>query len=499
MGDVAGSAGPEPAPELRRGLKERHLQLIALGGIIGSGYFVGTAYVVGPCGPGAVVAYLLGGLLVYMVMVCLGELAAHIPVGGSFVGYASDFIHPVWGCGVGWSYWLTWVTFVPAEMIAAGTITHGFFPALPAWAWAVLFGGLITAINLLYVGAFGEAEFWLALVKIVAIVVFAVMAALILFGVIGTEGPLGTRVLLGEGGFLPNGLWAVMTTMVIVLVNFQGSEIIGIAAGESRDPARSIPHAVKAVSTRIILLYVVPVLLLVSIFPWRDVAPERSVFADALARHGFGGGAALFSVVVLTAAISSSNSGLYATSRAVYALSRQQMAPRWLSRLSGDGVPTNAVLISIGGCWLGILAFTVDTSGRLYETLLALSGFTGGLAWISICWSQLQFRRELHRLGHDARALSYRAPGFPWFTHVAIWLQVACLGGQAFNPRLRASMYVSVALLALPMVWYGVWGKALRTESAEERRRRVEQMVGRGRSLEPGAPQPPFPASPSPP
>jgi AAT family amino acid transporter len=467
-------------PELRRGLKERHVQLIALGGIIGSGYFVGTAYVVGPCGPGAVIAYLLGGLLVYMVMVCLGELAAHIPVGGSFVGYASDFIHPVWGCGVGWSYWLTWVTFVPAEMIAAGTIMHGFLPSLPAWAWAVLFGILITAINLLYVGAFGEAEFWLALVKIVAIVMFAVLAALILFGAVGTEGPLGTRLLLGDGGFLPNGLWAVMTTMVIVLVNFQGSEIIGIAAGESQDPARTIPHAVKAVSTRIIVLYVIPVLLLVSIFPWREVAPERSVFADALARHGFPWAAALFSVVVLSAAVSSSNSGLYATSRAVHALARQAMAPRWLSRLSASGVPRNAVLVSIGGCWIGILAFTVDTSGRLYEILLALSGFTGGLAWISICWSQLVFRRRLERLGLDAAKLPYRAPGFPWFTHVAIWLQLACLLGQAFNPRLRTSLYVSLALLAVPMLWYAVWGKGLRTESDDERRRRVDAMVGRG-------------------
>jgi AAT family amino acid transporter len=222
------------------------------------------------------------------------------------------------------------------------------------------------------------------------------------------------------------------------------------------------------------------VLLLVSIFPWREVAAGRSVFADALAKHGFGGMGAVFSVVVLSAAVSCSNSGLYATSRAVYALSRGGMAPRWLSRLSKDGVPTNAILISIGGCWISILAFTMDRSGRLYETLLALSGFTGAVAWISICWSQLNFRRRLERLGHDARALPFRVPGFPWFTHAAIWLQVVILAAQVFNPGLRLSMYLSGALLAVPMIWYALWGKRLRTESPDARRRRVEQAVGRG-------------------
>ncbi|WP_027364382.1 amino acid permease [Desulfotruncus alcoholivorax] len=445
--------------ELKRGLKPRHLQLIALGGIIGSCYFLGTGYVVESTGPAAMFAYLLGGLLVYMVMVCLGELAVHIPISGSFVNYANDFINPTWGCGVGWSYWTTWVTYVPSEMIAAGIIMHTFVPAVPTVYWALFFGLLITIINLTYVGTFGELEFWLALIKIIAIIMFSVIAVLIILGVIGGQPSPGTSNLLGQGGLFPSGVWAVFLTMVMILVNFQGSEIIGLAAGESQEPEKTIPNAVKNVTYRIIALYVIPVMLLVTIIPWKEAGLEESVFAMALNSYGFHWAGAIFSFVVLTAAISCSNSGLYATSRAVFALAREGMAPRWLGKVNARGVPYNAILFSVGGCWIGVIAFTVDKSEMLYTYLLALSGFTGAMAWISICWSQLKFRRKLEQTGYDVSKLKYKVPLFPYFTHFAIWAQVACLVVVALNPDLRASLYVGLPMLILPMVWYHFWGK----------------------------------------
>lgn len=446
---------------LQRGLKSRHLQLIALGGIIGSGYFLGTGYVIDSAGPAATLAYLLGGLIVLCVMLCMGELAVAIPISGSFVTYANDFISPAWACGVGWSYWLTWVFYVPAEMIAGGIIMNNFFPTIDTIWWAVGFGLIITIINISYVGTFGELEFWLAIVKILAIIMFIVLAVLILFGIIGSEGFKGTSLLLGEGGFTPKGSWAILLTMVIILVNFQGSEIIGLAAGESKEPEKSIPIAIKNVTWRIIALYIIPLLLLLSIYPWKEAGLQESVFAAALNSYGFKWAGGLFSFVVLTAAISCSNSGLYGCTRAVYALAREGMAPKFLGKVNKSGVPQNATLLSIAGCWICVMAYTIDTSETIFTYLLALSGFSGAIAWISICWSQLNFRRKLEREGFNINNLKFKVPFFPYLSHFAIWVQVACLVIIAFNEDLRISLYIGIPLLILPILWYKIWGYKL--------------------------------------
>ncbi|RYD03759.1 hypothetical protein N752_18600 [Desulforamulus aquiferis] len=302
-----------------------------------------------------------------------------------------------------------------------------FFPSVGTLWWAVFFGLIITIINLSYVGTFGEMEFWLAIIKIVAIIMFVIMAGLIFLGVIGKEGFMGSSVLLGKGGFIPKGSWAIFLTMVIILVNFQGSEIIGLAAGESKEPEKTIPVAIRNVTWRIVALYVIPVFLLVCIYPWNKAGLEESVFAAALNHHGFQWAGGLFSFVVLTAAISCSNSGLYGCTRAVYALAREGMAPAWLGKLNKNSVPQNATILSVLGCWVGVIAYTFDTSEVIFTYLLALSGFTGAIAWISICWSQLNFRRRLEKSGYEINKLKYRTPLFPYLTHFAIWIQVACL------------------------------------------------------------------------
>lgn len=440
--------------EMVRGLKNRHLQLIALGGIIGSGYFLGTGYVISKAGPASFLAYLLGGLIVFSVMLCLGELAVAVPISSSFVNYAREYISPAWACGVGWCYWITWVTYVPSEMIAGGIIMNGYFPEISTMWWAVLFGLLITFINLSCVGTFGELEFWLALIKVVALLMFVVLAILIFFGVIGTQGFLGTTVLLGNGGFTPNGSWAVFLTMVLILVNFQGSEIIGLAAGESKEPEKSIPLAIRNISWRIIALYLVPMLLLVSIYPWNEAGLAESVFSAALSAYGLEWAGGLFAFVVLTAAISCSNSGLYGCSRAIYALSREGMAPAFFGKISENGVPYNAIVASILACWVGIIAYTIDTSETIYTYLLALSGFSGAVAWISICWCQLNFRRRLEAEGFDIQQLKFKTPFFPYLTYFGIWSQVACLLVVAFTEDLQNSLYLGIPLLVIPILWY---------------------------------------------
>ena len=438
---------------MKRKLKHRHLQFISLGGVIGSGYFLGTGYVLEQAGPAAMIAYLLGGLIVLAVMLCLAELAVEKPLSGSFVVYARENISATWACGVGWSYWVTWVSYVPSEMIAAGIIMNGFFPEIGTVWWAVFFGGIVTILNLFRVDKFGESEFWLSLIKVTALVAFSAVALLICLGLIGEESYIGSRILLGSGGFAPNGYASIALTMVIILVNFQGTEIIGLAAGETADPARSIPTAVRNVTWRIIALYIIPITLLISILPWDHASLTESVFAAALAEHGFTELAALFSFVVLTAAISCSNSGLYGAARTVHALATMGMAPRMLEGLSSKGVPSRAIYASIVFCWGVIAVYAMNPHGQLYTYLLALSGFSGAMAWISICWSQYRRRRRLEA-ENAVSLLRYRMPLFPYVTLFGIWAQVLCLAFMIFTPELRSALYLGVPMLVVPMILY---------------------------------------------
>ena len=439
--------------KMNRGLKNRHLQLISLGGVIGSGYFLGTGYVLEKAGPAAILAYLLGGVIVLCVMLCLAELAVEKPVSGSFVTYAREHISPTWACGVGWAYWTTWVAYVPSEMIAAGIIMNNFIPEVSQLWWAVFFGLLVTILNLFHVDKFGESEFWLSLIKIIALAAFSIVAGLICLGLIGDQGYIGTKVLLGSGGFAPNGYWSIVLTMVIILVNFQGTEIIGLAAGECEKPEKSIPIAVRNVTWRIIALYIIPISLLISILPWDKAGLDESVFAAAVTQYGLSGFGAFFAFVILTAAISCSNSGLYGAARALHALARMDMAPSTLGHINKNGKPSRSILVSICACWAVILLYSFDPDSALYTYLLAVSGFTGAIAWISICWSEYRSRKRKIAEGTEG-ALRYKTPFFPYVTLFGIWAQVFCLVVMVFEPELREALYAGVPMLVFPMAWY---------------------------------------------
>lgn len=439
--------------KMNRGLKNRHLQLISLGGVIGSGYFLGTGYVLEKAGPAAILAYLLGGVIVLCVMLCLAELAVEKPVSGSFVTYAREHISPTWACGVGWAYWTTWVAYVPSEMIAAGIIMNNFIPEVSQLWWAVFFGLLVTILNLFHVDKFGESEFWLSLIKIIALAAFSIVAGLICLGLIGDQGYIGTKVLLGSGGFAPNGYWSIVLTMVIILVNFQGTEIIGLAAGECEKPEKSIPIAVRNVTWRIIALYIIPISLLISILPWDKAGLDESVFAAAVTQYGLSGFGAFFAFVILTAAISCSNSGLYGAARALHALARMDMAPSTLGHINKNGMPSRSILVSICACWAVILLYSFDPDSALYTYLLAVSGFTGAIAWISICWSEYRSRKRKIAEGTEG-ALRYKTPFFPYVTLFGIWAQVFCLVVMVFEPELREALYAGVPMLVFPMAWY---------------------------------------------
>ncbi|MCX7971334.1 MAG: amino acid permease [Negativicutes bacterium] len=454
--------------KLKRGLKARHLQFIALGGIIGSSYFLGNGYVIGSAGPAAVLSYLLGGAVILCVMLCLGELAVARPVSGSFITYAADFISPHWACGIGWAYWLTWVTFVPSEMVAGGIIMNYFFPDLPAAMFSVIFMAVITAINLLQVAIFGEMEFWLALCKISALVAFACGATMIVFGVVAGN-YIGSSILLGEGGFFPNGILPVFLVMVIVLNNFQGSEIIGLAAAESKNPGKTIPKAIKNVVWRICAIFVLPLLLLVSILPWNEATVADSPFARAISHYGLHSLVSTINFVIVTAAISASNSGLYAGARALFGMAGAAMAPGRLSGCTEQGVPKAAIIFTIAFCWLFLLVYFVAdyfSLSYLYENLLALSGFTGAMSWISISWCQLNFRKWYMARNNCTDGLLFRTPWHPWPAVIAIVVQVICILMMPFTEQLRIAFYLGLLLFILPMVLHRYLAGRARRDNA---------------------------------
>ncbi len=448
--------------DFRRALKDRHVQLIALGGVIGSGYFLGTGAVIHQVGPSVFLAYILGGLIVYLTMLCMGELAVAIPIAGSFINYTADFISPSLACGVGWSYWLSWVAYIPAECVAGGIIMQ-YFTGVNGYVWAICFGLLITYINTAKVGTFGEIEFWLALIKIIALFGFIALSMLIFFGLIHGPHPaefLGGKYIFNQGGMFPNGKTVLLTAMVLLLVNYQGSEIIGLAAGESIDPARMIPNAIRNVTFRILLIYIIPVFCLVLIFPWQKANLVNSVFSDALNFYGLKWAGAVTSFVTLTATLSCSNSGVYGIIRSLNALARNGMAPRPLAKLNQRAVPQNAGIVTLIAIWILLIAGHFMGQSTLYIALLLVSGFTGATAWISLCWAQINFRRKLYHAGYTTSDLRYTTPGSPWTGIIAITLMVICLIFLLLNPDPAYKIAFGIGLVSfvVPIIIYKVFG-----------------------------------------
>lgn len=462
----------------KRGLKDRHVQLIALGGIIGSGYFLGTGAVINQVGPSVFIAYILGGLIIYLTMLCMGELAVAIPISGSFITYTAEFISPTIACGVGWSYWLSWVAYIPAECIAGGIIME-HFTGVSGYVWAVAFGLLITYINIAKVNTFGEIEFWLAIIKIFALMGFVVLSMLIFFGFIHGSRPggmIGARYILDQGGLFPNGGMALLTAMVLLLVNYQGSEIIGLAAGESINPARMIPRAVRNVTFRILFIYIIPVFCLVLIFPWQKASLNNSVFSDALNFYDLHWAGLVTSFVTLTAALSCSNSGVYGIVRSLNALARNGMAPHPLSKLNRNYVPQNAGIATLIAIWLLLFTGYFFGQSMIYIALLLVSGFTGGVAWISLCWAQIKFRKRLYQAGYTTNDLQYKTPGSPYTGIIAIILMIGCMVFLCLNqdPTYKVAFIMGLAGFLIPIMIYRFFGFYKKHPLALERNKHIQ-------------------------
>ena len=405
---------------LKRAMSTRHLVMLSLGGAIGTGLFLGSGEVIAQTGPvAAIIAYILGGLIAYMVMLCLGELAVHMPVAGSFGAYAQKYIGPGTGYMISWVYWLTWTATLGTEFTAAALLMQEWFPHISMWIWTIIFAITIFALNLSSTRIFAESEFWLALVKVVTVVAFIILGLLAIFGLIPFHGAESAPLFhnLTAQGWFPQGLVPIFTTMLIVNFAFSGTELIGVAAGETKDPAVNVPKAINAAIWRLLIFFVGTIVVISALLPFQVAglggeSVSNSPFVTVFNYIGIPYADDIMRFVIITALLSAANSGLYAASRMMWSLSAQRQLPQVFSRLSSSGTPVIALAVTMFGAIPGLLSehFAPET---IFKNLLGIAAFTMVIVWMSICWSQFNFRRAWYKAGHSAKDLKFAAPLYP--------------------------------------------------------------------------------------
>ncbi|WP_030577236.1 amino acid permease [Streptomyces globisporus] len=422
------SPSPAPAEPLSHGLKQRHLTMLGLGGVIGAGLFVGSGAGIAVAGPAIVVSYLIAGALAMLVMRMLGEMSAAMPASGSFSVHAERALGRWAGFSVGWLYWFLLVVVLAVEATAAAQIAHGWVPGVEPWAWVLLFMVVFTVANLTAVKNFGEFEFWFAALKVGAIVVFLVLGGLAVFGLLPDTDPVGMTNLTARGGFLPNGWSGVVSGVLTVVFAFGGLEVVTIAAAETDDPARAVGRAVRSAVVRILFFYVGSMLVIVSVLPWTAQQAGLSPYVKVLDAIGVPSAGQIMNIVVFVALLSALNANLYGSSRMIFSLAERGEAPRGLLKVSGGspgkaaGVPRRAVLASVAFGFVSVL-LNLLWPDTVFLYMLNSVGAVLLFVWALIAASQLRLRARLEQEAPGALAL--RMWWFPYLT----WVTLAGLSG----------------------------------------------------------------------
>ncbi len=445
MSNTHTSSTAAKQPELRRDLKSRHLAMIAIGGSIGTGLFVASGATIAEAGPGgALLSYALIGLMVYFLMTSLGELAAYMPVSGSFATYGARYVEPGFGFALGWNYWYNWAVTVAVDLVAAQLVMSYWFPDVSGWIWSAIFLSIIFLLNYVSVKGFGEAEYWFSLIKVATVIIFIITGTLMIFGILNGGEALAQSKgwgnwFIGDAPFV-GGLPAMIGVAMYVGFSFQGTELIGIAAGESADPAKNIPSAVRKVFWRILLFYIFAILVISLIIPYNSprllsneisdisVSPFTLVFENA----GLAFAAALMNAVILTAVLSAGSSGMYASTRMLFALAKEGKAPKMFAKLSSSGVPRNALYATTLIAALCFLSY-IYGENTVYLWLLNASGMTGFIAWLGIAVSHYRFRKGYVAQGRNLNDLPYQSSFFPYGPIFAFGLCLIITLGQYYD------------------------------------------------------------------
>ncbi|MGF4044252.1 amino acid permease [Paenarthrobacter nitroguajacolicus] len=451
--DHPSAALPAPVETgLRRSMGPRHLIMIAMGGVIGSGLFLSSGYTISQAGPlGAVIAYLVGAFVVYLVMACLGELAIAYPVSGAFHIYASRSIGPATGFATAWLYWLCWAVAIGSEFTASGLLMQRWFPDIEVWVWCLVFAAMLFGFNAFSSKFFGESEFWFSIVKVGAIIALIVFGGAALFGFHPLSESNNHPFLLENfntsGGLFPNGFTGVLVTALAVFYAFSGSELIGVAAGETKDPAKNIPKAMRSTVIRLLIFFVGAIAVIAATVPFDQVGLDESPFVTVFSSVGIPFAADIMNFVIITALLSAGNSGLFSCARMLYSLADEGHAPRALKRLTRRGIPLIALSVSmVGG--LASLVSSVAAPETVYLALVSIAGFAVVGVWMSITASHFFHRRAFVRNGGRVADLAYKAPLFPLVPILAFALCLVSLVGIAFDPSQIAALYFGVPFVA---------------------------------------------------
>ena len=535
-----------PLRRLQRSMDARHLVMIALGGVIGSGLFLSSGYTINQAGPlGAVIAYLIGAFVVYLVMACLGELAVAYPVSGAFHIYAARAINPATGFTTAWLYWLCWVVALGSEFTAAGILMQRWFPGVPVWVWCLVFAGVLFGMNAISARVFGETEFWFSLIKVVAIVALIVLGTAAIFGFTPLSSEHPGAVLFSNfvtpDGLFPTGVAGVLMTSLAVFYAFSGSELIGVAAGETKDPARNIPKALRSTVLRLLVLFVgsitvisailpyeqagltsspfvdvfqyagVPsagdimnfviitalavfyafsgseligvaagetkdpaknipralrstvlrllilfvgaIAVIAAIIPWREAGLTSSPFVDVFQYVGVPFAPDIMNFVIITALLSAGNSGLFSCARMLFSLAEEGHAPQAFTKLTKRGVPLFALSVSI---LIGLVSLltSVIAADTVYLVLVSIAGFAVVAVWMSIVASQFFHRRRFVREGGVVADLTYRTPWYPFLPILAFVVLLISVVAIAFDPNQVAALYFGVPFVGACYLYF---------------------------------------------
>ena len=443
--------------ELSRGLKNRHIQLIAIGGAIGTGLFLGSGKSIHFAGPSIMLVYFVIGLALFFMMRALGELLMYKPITGSFTHFAETFIGPWAGFITGWTYWFCWIVTGIAEITAVGMYVQFWVPDLPQWIPALICVAVLFLINIATVKAFGEMEFWFAIIKVVTIIALIIIGILLVFAGFQSHGAHASFTNLWQhGGFFPNGSKGFLLAFEMAVFSFVGIELVGVTAGEAEDPSKTLPKAINQIPLRILLFYVGALFVIMSIYPWNRLNPDASPFVRVFADIGLPAAAGIINFVVLTSAASSCNSGIFSTSRMLYSLAEDGKAPKIFKKLNKRNVPAPALLGSTIMLLIGVMLNYFMKSTQVFTLVTSISSICFVWVWGVIMVAHLRFRKNMPE---EAAKISFKLPFAPVINWVVLLFFVFVLVVLGIAKDTRVALFVTPVWFILLVIAYGLTRK----------------------------------------
>ncbi|MCM3792656.1 MULTISPECIES: amino acid permease [Priestia] len=441
--------------ELKRGLESRHIQMIALGGTIGVGLFMGSASTIQWTGPSVLLAYAICGMFIFFIMRAMGEMLYMEPSTGSFATFGHKYIHPLAGYMAAWSNWFQFVIVGMSEIIAVGAYMHYWFPHLPAWVPGIIAMLILGTANLVSVKSFGEFEFWFAMIKIVTIILMIIAGlGLIFFGFGNGGDAIGLSNLWAHGGFFAGGWSGFFFALSLVIAAYQGVELIGITAGEAKEPKKTLRNAIQSIIWRILIFYIGAIFVIVTVYPWNELDSLGSPFVSTFAKVGVTAAAGIINFVVITAAMSGCNSGIFSAGRMLYTLGVNGQAPKFFTKISRNGVPIYSTLAVMIGLVIGVVLNYIAPP-NVFVYVYSASVLPGMIPWFIILISQIRFRKAK---GAEMDSHPFKMPFAPVTNYVTIAFLLMVLVGMWFNDETRISLIVGIIFLALVVVSFYAFG-----------------------------------------